>query len=57
MIIRCFLYAIVIPLNHLDIANNPQRITNLLPFIAKYNWDDINFPAGHKEFSAFEKNN
>ena len=57
MIIRCFLYAIVILLNHLDIANNPQRITNLLPFIAKYNWDDINFPAGHKEFSAFEKNN
>ena len=54
---RCFLYAIVIALNHLDIANNPQRITNLLPFIAKYNWDDINFPAGHKEFSAFEKNN
>ena len=54
---RCFLYAIVIALNHQNIANNPQRIVNLIPFIAKYIWDDIDFPAGHKDYSAFEKNN
>ena len=54
---RCFLYAIVIAINHENIANNPQRIANLLPFIANYNWDDIDFPAGHKDYSAFEKNN
>ena len=32
----CFFYAIVIPLNYHNIDNNPQRISNLLPFIAKY---------------------
>ena len=44
-------------LNHGNIDNNPQRIVNLTPFIANYNWDDIKFPAGHKDYSAFEKNN
>ena len=44
-------------LNHQNIDNNPKRIVNLIPFIANYNWDDINFPAGHKDYSAFEKNN
>ena len=47
---RCFLYAIVIALNHQNIASNPQRIANLLPFIAKYSWNDIDFPAGHKDY-------
>ena len=54
---RCFLYAIVIALNHQNIANNPHRIVNLIPFIAKYSWNDIDFPARHKDYSAFEKNN
>ena len=54
---RCFLYAIVIALNYQNIANNPQRIINLIPFIANYNWDDRNFPAGHDDYSALEKNN
>ena len=40
----------MIPLNHQNIANNPERIANLLPFIAKYNWNDIDFPAGHKGY-------
>ena len=30
---RCFLYAIVIALNYHNIDNNPQRISNLIPFI------------------------
>ena len=54
---RCFLYAIVTALNHQNIASNPQRIVNLIPFIAKYIWDDIDFPAGYKDYSAFEKTN
>ena len=53
----CFLFSIVAALNHENIDNNPQRIVNLTPFIANYNWDDIKFPAGHKDYSAFEKNN
>ena len=44
----CFLFSIVVALNYQNIANNPQRITNLIPFIANYNWDDINFQQGIK---------
>ena len=53
----CYLYAIVITLNHHKIANHPERISNLIPFISNYNWGEINFPAGFKEYSDFEKNN
>ena len=53
----CFMYAIIIAMNHENIDNNPQRIKNLLPFINKYCWIDIFIPAGHKDYSAFKKNN
>ena len=54
---RCYLYAIVIALNYHKISNHPERISNLIPFIPNYNWDDVNFPAGPKEYSAFERKN
>ena len=54
---RCYLYAIAIALNFDKIPNHPQRISNLIPFISNYNWGEINFPAGPKEYSDFEKNN
>ena len=44
-------------LNYQSIPNHPERISNLEPFISCYNWIDIEFPAGHKYYSAFEKNN
>ena len=54
---RCYLYAIVIALNYHKIPNHPERISNLIPFISNYNWEEVNFPAGPKEYSAFEKYN
>ena len=36
---------------------NPQRISKLKPYINKYNWEGIDFPAGPKEWIKFEKNN
>ena len=54
---RSYLYAIVTVLNFHKIPNHPERISNLLPFIQNYNWGEINFPAGPKEYSDFEKNN
>ena len=54
---RCYLYAIVIALNYHKIPNHPKRISNLIPFISNYNWDNVNFPAGPKEYSDFEKSN
>ena len=29
----------------------------LKPYIDKYNWEDIDFPAGSKEWQKFEQNN
>ena len=28
-----------------------------MPFIPNYNWDNLEFPAGHKEYFAFERDN
>ena len=54
---NCFQYSIVAALNHQKISNYSEIISNLKPFINNYNWNDIEFPAGHKDYSAFEKNN
>ena len=53
----CFAYSIIIALNHQNIKNHPERITNIIPFVDKYNWEDIDFPAGIKDWKKFEKNN
>ena len=52
-----FQYSIVAALNHQKIPNHSERINNLKPLIDNYNWNDLEFPAGHKNYSAFEKNN
>ena len=36
-------------LNYQTIEKDPQRISNLKPYINKYNWEGIEFPAGPKE--------
>ena len=43
-------------LNYQTIKKNPGRISNLKHYINKYNWKEINFPAGPKEWIKFEKN-
>ena len=45
---ECFKYAITAALNHEKIRKNPQRISNLKPFINNYNWKDIEFPSSSK---------
>ena len=52
---RCYSYAIVIAPNFNKISNHPERISNLIPFIQNYNWGEIDFPDGPKEYSDFEK--
>ena len=44
-------------MNYQNIDSHPERISKLKPFIDNYNWNNICFPAGHKDCSAFEKNN
>ena len=52
---KCFQYSITVALNHQKIGNNPERISNIKPFIDNYNWKGIDFPAGVKDWEKFEK--
>ena len=54
---KCFQYWITVALNHQNIENHPERISNIKPFIDKYNWKDIDFPAGIKAWKKFEQRN
>ena len=44
-------------LNYQTIKTNPQRIPKLKPYIKKYNWQGIKFPARPKDWIKFERNN
>ena len=44
-------------LNYQNIEILSARISKLKPYINKYNWEGIDFPAGPKEWIKFEKNN
>ena len=44
-------------LKYQNIEKDPQRISKLKPYINKYNWEGIEFPAGPKEWGKFERNN
>ena len=44
-------------LNYQTIEKDPKRISKLKPYINKYNWEGIDFPAGPKEWKKFERNN
>ena len=43
--------------NYQNIERNPQRISKLKPYINKYNWEGIEFPAGPKDWKKFERKN
>ena len=44
-------------LNYQTIEKDPQRISKLKPYINKYNWEGIDYPAGSKEWQKCENNN
>ena len=54
---KCFQYAITVALNHQNIENHPEIISNIKPFINNYNWRGIDFPAEIKDWEKFERNN
>ena len=54
---KCFKYSITaVVLNHQNIENHPQRISNNKPFINQYNCN-MDFPAWIKDWKKFEQNN
>ena len=44
-------------LHYQTIKTNPERISKLKPYINKYNWEEIESPAGQKEWEKFGGNN
>ena len=56
--VYCSMHSIIMALYHAKLETNPERITKKLGTYAQaFNWHDIDFPAGHKDYSAFEKIN
>ena len=44
-------------LNYQNIKTHQERISKIKPYISKYNWEGIEFPAGSKDWKKFEQNN
>ena len=50
------MYSLVITQDYKQIKKHPERISNIEPFINKYNWKGINFPPQSKDWKTFESN-
>ena len=54
---KLFQYAVTVALNYGEIEWNPDRVSNIKPFINEYNWKGINYPTKIEDWKTFEKNN
>ena len=54
---KCFQYVTTVALNYGEILSHPERVSNIKPFIKKYNWDGIKYPLEIDDWKTFEKNN
>ena len=50
-------YAATVALNYKKINWNPEKVSNIKPFINKYNWKGINQPSKINDWETFEQNN
>ena len=46
-----------VALNYEEIESHPERVSNIKPFINKYNWERINYPSKIDNWKESEKNN
>ena len=46
---KCFQYAVTLALNLDKIKKDPQRVSTIMPYIEKCNWEDIDFPSTSKD--------
>ena len=54
---KCFQFAAAVALNFEEIESYSERVSNIIPFINKYNWEAINYPSKIDDWKTFEKNN
>ena len=51
------MYSFVITQDHKQIKDYPERISNIMPHINKYNWKGVDFPSQNKDWKKTESNN
>ena len=47
----------MVALNYGETESHPERVSNIKPFIHKYNWKGINYLSKIDDWKRFEKNN
>ena len=52
---NCFQFATTVALNHQNIENHLERISNIKPFINQYNWKDMDIKAHQKDRKEFKQ--
>ena len=52
-----FQYTVTVSLNHGEIGTHSEKITNIKPFINRYNCEGINFKSEKDYWKQFDKNN
>ena len=55
--IYIYIYAVTVALNYEEINWNPEGVSNIQPFLNKYNWKAINCPSKMDDWKMFEKSN
>ena len=50
-------YATTVALNYEEVKWNPERVSNIKPFINRYNWKEINYLSKIGDCKTLEKNN
>ena len=51
---NCFQYASTAALSYQNIKSQPETISNLKPYINKYDWKEIDFLSKQKDWKNFE---
>ena len=54
---KFFQYAATVALSYEEIGSYPDRVSNIKPFVNKYNWKGINYPTKIDDWKTFQKNN
>ena len=54
---NCFQNSVNDTLNYESIETHPERVSEIEPYLRKYNWKRIEFSAGSKDWEKFEQNN
>ena len=54
---KCFQQAATVALNYEKIKWNPERVSNIKPFMNKYSWEKINYSSKIDNQKKFKKNN